>query len=155
MRVGKPYRASLTTVGSTIIVGLVLAGTLTAQAAECATYQIGLIDGTTHITGRNDAPGVFVSLEGHYLQVALGELDPDADLGVGVTSHDVGKDVIGATVCPDGSVAFDIADPAPVPIVVDIEPSAELLTDSEVAELRPETRTAYVALHPGSGGFFE
>lgn len=139
---------------------LLLAGILTvlalpAAASGCASFTIENIEGTSHITGRQDVAGIQVNLEGHYLWVNLGEpadpIYPEADVEA---SHDVAANVIGATVCPDGSVSFTEAEFEPMPELVE-EPVEELLTDAEVEELRPETRAVYVATHPGTGGLQE
>lgn len=138
-----------------VVVGLMVG----AQAQACGTFTIGRIDGTSHILGRADVPGVSVSLEGHYLWVVVGEIGDPLFPEHDTISHDVAPDVVGATVCPDGSVSFEVAPvvtEAPAPIEAGVEDQGtELLSESEIAELRPETREIYAALHPGTGGVQE
>lgn len=146
-------RLEVAAIIAAVLIGVALA--LPANAAGCATYEIGRVGETSHITGRNDVAGIQVSLEGHYLWVNLGApadaLTPEQDVEA---SFDVAPDVIGATVCPDGSVSFvtsgvvDVPDVAnndePAPVVVSPAQPAELVDPLPV--LYPATAFRLAAL---------
>lgn len=140
---------------------LLLAGILTilalpAAASDC--HQLTITDGAITSPAPEQDLGVSWALFGHSgaeymtLQVQVGA---DRGLGEGIgTSRELEGNTGIATVCPDGSIGWAPAETA-VPEPVPVEEPAELLTESEVEELRPETRAVYVATHPGTGGLQE
>lgn len=138
-----------TLLASAILVGLFA---IPASAADCQNLTI---EGG-YITSRSgNVETVRTGLIGPYLNIQVGHVDPamQDERSADTFSAEVPSSAVGASVCPDGSVSFQLAEVAPQP-----EPApegVELLTETEVSELRPETRAGYIATHPGSGGFQE
>jgi hypothetical protein len=109
-----------------------------------------------YITSRSgNVETVRTGLIGSYLNIQVGQVDPASqdERSAETFSAEVPSRAAGASVCPDGSVSFTLTEVAPDPEPVG-EPT-ELLTETEVEELRPETRAVYVATHPGTGGVQE
>jgi len=112
-----------------------------ATAADCLNLTI---DGETITARSGNDQMVRTALVGTFLWVQTGEYTGQDELE-GTVSHDVPAGAIAASVCPDGSVNFNVA------ATVIPEPEAEgveLLTVEEIVELP-------VLLHPGSGGLQE
>lgn len=100
-----------------LVLLLIVIVAVPARATECVTYDFETR--TVSGSGRVDVSWVTQDVD-QYLWVSVGELDPDADLGVGVVSHQIPEDAISALVCEDGSVTFTQADPMSVGEVVDV-----------------------------------
>lgn len=124
--------AHLRQTGLTVVLGLAFALMLALPASAADCQNIDLVTGNA--SGNNQT--VHTGIVGPLLWVNTGELEADADLGVGSISHEIPAGAIGATACPDGSVSFNVPDPASVPVVVDVEP-VERWTPEEEAEYVP------------------
>lgn len=132
-----------------LIAGILMVLAIPAAASDCQSLTF---DGG-YITGRSgNTDLVRTGLIGSNLLVQVGEYTGQ-DEYEGTITHQVPASAVGATVCPDGSVSFEQA--AVVAESEPVEEPAELLTESEVEELRPETRANYIATHPGTGGLQE
>lgn len=97
--------------------GLIFASSARADTCQTLTIQEGAI---TSVSG--NTTDISTGLVGQFLWVNLGELEENADLGEGSISHEIPANVVGATVCPDGRVAFETVDTTELPPVIDVEP---------------------------------
>lgn len=97
---------------------------LSAGAADC--QNVDLISGATSGNDQTVRTGIV----GAFLWVQTGEYAGGDELD-GTISHEIPAGAITASACPDGSVSFDVPDPAPVEVVVDVEPVEQLTPDEE------------------------
>ena len=102
-----------------------------ARASDCqtVTFEAGYI---TSRSGNDQT--IRTGLIGKYLNVQVGEYTGQTEQDVSTFSVDVPVDAVAATVCPDSTVSFVLSDPAPVPVVVDTEPTTTLTDDPQGSE---------------------
>jgi hypothetical protein len=89
--------------------GWLLVGTLTADAAGCATGTIDWTETSPQWAPTHDEQGIRTAIVGTFLWVQYGERGGEYD---GTVSVELDGTEALATVCPDGTVTFESA-PAP------------------------------------------
>jgi hypothetical protein len=158
MRIGKPTTTNLRHVAWTVALGLALSVmlALSAGAAECQTLQI---DALTITARSGEVDEVRTGIVGNYLWVQTGIRD-GRDEYADTVSHQVPYGTSGASVCSDGSVEFTAVpsavdevdpgpvsppnpplvqvDPMPVPVVIDVGPAWNFLTEAGYAQIVAE-----------------